>query len=180
MPLNLHYALFKNPKIFIWIKSLNYMFWFIWLHSALPAYNILHQKLLVHCMYSYPSVLLFITCTSSIYIVHQSSILVNSFCFLLNISENFPNIYKEKNLNGLRYLLQKKYSEVSFERLFFMKFFRVWPLKSQMQYNERRVVQCTCMVNYDTRVSCHVRENKQQFFFHAVWGVQRTVIFTRN
>ncbi|KAL9988623.1 hypothetical protein ACROYT_G003089 [Oculina patagonica] len=26
-------------------------------------------------------------------------------------ADNFPNIYKEKNLNGLRYLLQKKYSE---------------------------------------------------------------------
>lgn len=26
-------------------------------------------------------------------------------------AENFPNIYKEKNLNGLRYLLQKKYSD---------------------------------------------------------------------
>lgn len=28
------------------------------------------------------------------------------------LPENYPNIYKEKNLNGLRYLLQKKYSEV--------------------------------------------------------------------
>ena len=94
-----------------------------------------------------------------------TSILVNSICFLLNISENFPNIYKEKNLNGLRYLLQKKYSEVSFERLFFMKFFRVRPLKSQMQYNERRVVQCTCMVDYDTRISCHVEKQTAIFFF---------------
>jgi len=28
-------------------------------------------------------------------------------------AENFPNIYKEKNLNGLRYLLQKKYSDTA-------------------------------------------------------------------
>ena len=35
------------------------------------------------------------------------------FCELLSVlPENYPNIYKEKNLNGLRYLLQKKYSEV--------------------------------------------------------------------
>ena len=31
---------------------------------------------------------------------------------LFVLPENYPNIYKEKNLNGLRYLLQKKYSEV--------------------------------------------------------------------
>ena len=36
-------------------------------------------------------------------------------CELLSVlPENYPNIYKEKNLNGLRYLLQKKYSEVIF------------------------------------------------------------------
>ena len=33
-------------------------------------------------------------------------------CNLSFLPENFPNIYKEKNLNGLRYLLQKKYSDV--------------------------------------------------------------------
>ena len=65
-----------------------------------------------------------LTCTSSIYIVHhdQSSIIVTSICFR-NISENFPNIYKEKNLNGLRYLLQKKYSEVSAHLLTLKDFF---------------------------------------------------------
>lgn len=63
-----------------------------------------------------------LTCTSLIYIVHQSSIMVTSICFR-NISENFPNIYKEKNLNGLRYLLQKKYSEVSAHLLTLKDFF---------------------------------------------------------
>lgn len=63
-----------------------------------------------------------LACTSLIYIVHQSSIIVTSICFR-NISENFPNIYKEKNLNGLRYLLQKKYSEVSAHLLTLKDFF---------------------------------------------------------
>ena len=78
-----------------------------------------------------------LACISSIYIVHQSSIIVTSICFR-NISENFPNIYKEKNLNGLRYLLQKKYSEVSAPYLltlndfFFMNYFIGQPVKSQM------------------------------------------------
>ena len=65
-----------------------------------------------------------LTCTSSIYNVHhdQISIIVTSICFR-NISENFPNIYKEKNLNGLRYLLQKKYSEVSAHLLTLKDFF---------------------------------------------------------
>ena len=37
-----------------------------------------------------------------------------------------------------------------------MKYFIGWPLKSQMQYSERRLVQCTCMTQ---EFFCHVREN---------------------
>ena len=94
-----------------------------------------------------------------------SSIIVNSICFLLNISENFPNIYKEKNLNGLRYLLQKKYSEVSFERLFLCEILQSAATKIS---NAVQGKACSSMYMdgwYNTRISCHVLENKQHLFF---------------
>ena len=113
-----------------------------------------------------------LTCTSSIYIVHhdQSSIIVTSICFR-NISENFPNIYKEKNLNGLRYLLQKKYSEVSFERLFFCEILQSAATKIS---NAVQGKACSSMYMdgwYNTRISCHVRENKQHLFFFMPFEV---------
>ena len=97
----------------------------MWLHSALPVYDIFINTITMGTLYVLTPTSIttcVLTCTSSFYIVHQSSIIVTSICFR-NISENFPNIYKEKNLNGLRYLLQKKYSEVSAHLLTLKDFF---------------------------------------------------------
>ena len=104
-----------------------------------------------------------LTCTSSIYICTSWSIINHSdFNLFPEYFREFPQYIQRKELKWIKIpvtkeVLRGKCSFINFERLLFlMKYFIGWPLKSQMQYSERRLVQCTCMTQ---EFFCHVREN---------------------
>lgn len=137
------------------------------------------QKLLVHRMYSYPSYY------SSLHVHHQSTLyIINHSEFNLFPFEYFREFSQYLQRKELKWIKIPVTKEVLRGKLwatfFFVKYFRVRPLKSQMLYKERRVVQCTWMVDITPEYPVMFEKTNNIFFFHAVWGVHRTVIFTSN
>lgn len=114
----------------------------MWLHSALPGYTVCTHAHQYYFMCSY------------MYIINQHCISIinhSDFNLFPEYFREFSQYIQRKELKWIKIpvtkeVLRGKCSFINFERLlFFMKYFIGWPLKSQMQYSERRVVQFTCM-----------------------------------
>lgn len=135
----------------------------MWLHNALPGYYIFHKHnnywftVFTHahqyyylCSYMY---IINLHCTSRSIINHSD------FNLFLEYFREFSQYIQRKELKWIKIpvtkeVLRGKCSFINFERLlFFMKYFIGWPLKSQMQYSERRLVQCTCMTQESSVMS---------------------------
>ena len=135
----------------------------MWLHNALPGYYIFHKhnnywftvftnahQYYYLCSYMY---IINLHCTSWSIINHSD------FNLFPEYFREFSQYIQRKELKWIKIpvtkeVLRGKCSFINFERLlFFMKYFIGWPLKSQMQYSERRVVQCTCMTQESSVLS---------------------------